>query len=273
MATSELLEAMRALGVTRMGFVSSGSVYGETGVVPTPEDAPLPLQTSLYGATKLAGEGMLQAYCHGFGFTGVVFRFVSILGERYRHGHVIDFWRALRRDPTRLRVLGDGRQEKSYLYVGDCVQGMLTALAAHTAPGDTAVYNLGTDGTVLVDDSAALIAARLGVAPAIEHTGGRRGWPGDAPRILLDCTKLRALGWAPALTIEQAIAGRWTGWRPHLETDEHHLHPRPAADLARRRRHRPAVVLPTGTRASSSPARSTSTSTCSSTRPSSATTA
>ena len=210
-ATSELLEAMRTLGVTRMGFVSSGSVYGESDIVPTPEDAPLPLQTSLYGATKLAGEGMLQAYCHGFGFTGVVFRFVSILGERYQHGHVIDFWRALRRDPTRLRVLGDGRQEKSYLYVGDCVQGMLTALAAHTAPGDTAVYNLGTDETVLVDDSAALIAARLGVAPAIEHTGGRRGWPGDAPRILLDCTKLRALGWAPALTIEQAIA-RTVDW-------------------------------------------------------------
>jgi len=108
-------------------------------------------------------------------------------------------------------VLGDGRQEKSYLYVGDCVQGMLTALAAHTAPGDTAVYNLGTDETVLVDDSAALIAARLGVAPAIEHAGGRRGWPGDAPRILLDCTKLRALGWAPALTIEQAIA-RTVDW-------------------------------------------------------------
>src|SRR5262249_50590625 len=95
-ATSELLEAMRALGVTRRGFVSSGSVYGETAVVPTPEDAPLPLQTSLYGASKLAGEGMLQAYCHGFGFTGVVFRFVSILGERYQHGHVIDFWEALR---------------------------------------------------------------------------------------------------------------------------------------------------------------------------------
>jgi UDP-glucose 4-epimerase len=122
MATSELLEAMRAAGVTRMGFASSGSVYGEPDRVPTPEDAPMPIQTSLYGASKVAGEGTLHAYCHGFGFTGVVFRFVSILGERYTHGHVIDFYRALRADPSRLRVLGDGRQRKSYIYVGDCVQ-------------------------------------------------------------------------------------------------------------------------------------------------------
>jgi UDP-glucose 4-epimerase len=214
-ATSELLEAMRDAGITRMGFASSGSIYGETTVVPTPEDAPLPVQTSLYGASKLAGEGMLQAYCHGFGFTGVVFRFVSVLGERYAHGHVIDFVRALQRDPARLRVLGDGRQEKSYLYVGDCVQGMLTAMAAHTEPGDTAVYNLGTDETVVVDESAALIAARLGAAPAIEHAGGPRGWPGDAPRILLDCARLRALGWAPTLTIEESIA-RTVDW---LERD------------------------------------------------------
>jgi UDP-glucose 4-epimerase len=210
-ATSELLEAMRDLGITRMGFASSGSVYGEPAVVPTPEDAPLPVQTSLYGASKLAAEGMLQAYCHGFGFTGVVFRFVSVLGERYGHGHVIDFHRALRADPIRLRVLGDGRQEKSYLWVGDCVEGMLTALDAHTAPGDTAVYNLGTDETVLVDASAELIAARMGAAPAIEHTGGRRGWPGDAPLILLDCAKLRRLGWRPTLSIEEAIT-RTVDW-------------------------------------------------------------
>jgi UDP-glucose 4-epimerase len=205
MATSELLEAMRDAGVTRMGFASSGSVYGEPAVVPTPEDAPLPVQTSLYGATKLAGEGMLQAYCHGFGFTGVVFRFVSILGERYTHGHVIDFYRSLRDDPTRLRVLGDGRQQKSYLYVGDCVEAILRTLAEHTEPGDTAVYNIGTDETVVVDDSAAIIANQLGATPTIEHGGGRRGWPGDSPLILLDCAKLRGLGWEPTLTIEQAI--------------------------------------------------------------------
>jgi UDP-glucose 4-epimerase len=204
-ATSCLLEAMRDARVTRIGFASSGSVYGEPDVVPTPEDAPMPLQTSLYGASKLAGEGMLQAYSHGFGFTSVVFRFVSILGERYTHGHVIDFYEALRRDPSRLRVLGDGRQEKSYVYIGDCVDAMLTAMAAHTEAGESAVYNLGTDETVVVDDSVAIIAERLGVVPEIEHTGGRRGWPGDSPLILLDCTKLRALGWQPTLSIREAI--------------------------------------------------------------------
>ncbi len=129
---------------------------------------------------------------------------------------MIDFYRSLRGDPERLRVLGDGRQEKSYLYVGDCVEGMLTAMAAHTEPGETAVYNLGTDETVVVDDSIAVIAGRLGVAPELEHTGGRRGWPGDSPLIRLDCRKLRALGWQPSLTIEQAIL-RTVDWLESAE--------------------------------------------------------
>ena len=105
-------------------------MYGEPEVFPTPEDAPFPIQTSLYGASKLAGEGLISAYAHGYGFTGLIFRFVSLLGERYTHGHVFDFYRALKRDPTRLRVLGDGRQEKSYLYVQDCVSAMLAAARA-----------------------------------------------------------------------------------------------------------------------------------------------
>ena len=155
-ATSTVLEAMRAEGVTRIGFSSTGSVYGEPEVFPTPEDAPFPLQTSLYAASKLAGEGMIGAYAHGYDFTGLIFRFVSILGERYTHGHVFDFYRALRTDPSRLRVLGDGRQEKSYLYIGDCVEAIITAVAAHEdTPGETNVYNLGTDETIVVDNSIA----------------------------------------------------------------------------------------------------------------------
>jgi len=141
----------------------------------------------------------------------VAFRFVSILGERYSHGQVIDFYRGLRADPTRLRVLGDGRQRKSYLYIGDCVEGMLTAMAAHTDPGDAAVYNLGTNETVAVDDSVAIIADRLGASRMVEHTGGKRGWPGDSPLIRLDCAKLRALGWSPTLPIDQAIV-RTVDW-------------------------------------------------------------
>jgi UDP-glucose 4-epimerase len=210
-ATATVLEAMRTVGVSKIAFASTGSIYGEPTVFPTPEDAPFPIQTSLYGASKMAGEGMVAAYCHGFGFSALVFRFVSILGERYTHGHVYDFYRALQRDPTRLAVLGDGRQEKSYLYIQDCIAAILTALSAHGRPGEFEVYNLGSDETVLLEDSLATITAHLGLSPALEYAGGARGWPGDSPLILLDCAKIRALGWAPTLTIRESIV-RTLAW-------------------------------------------------------------
>jgi len=127
-ATFNVLEAMRANGVKQIAFASTGSVYGDARVFPTPEEAPFPVQTSLYGASKLAGEGLIGAYCEGYGFRSWIFRFVSILGERYTHGHVFDFYRQLRSDPTRLRVLGNGKQRKSYLYVQDCIDAMLVAV-------------------------------------------------------------------------------------------------------------------------------------------------
>ena len=204
-ATSNVLEAMRAAGATRICFSSTGSVYGEPDVFPTPESAPFPVQTSLYAASKVAGEGLIGAYAHGYGFTGIIFRFVSLLGERYTHGHVIDFYRALKRDPSRLYVLGDGRQEKSYLYVQDCVEAMLTAAAHHGDEPGAHVYNLGTDATVAVDDSIAIITDRMGVTPDIEKEGGTRGWAGDSPLIHLDTAKIRSLGWSPTLTIGEAI--------------------------------------------------------------------
>jgi UDP-glucose 4-epimerase len=217
-ATAGVLEAMRATGVTKIGFSSTGSVYGEPEVFPTPEDAPFPIQTSLYAASKLAGEGMLGAYAHGFGFTALVFRFVSILGERYTHGHVYDFYRALKRDPSRLRVLGDGRQQKSYLYVGDCVRAMLTAVAAHESrPGELGVYNLGTDETVVVNDSIAVICEQMQVDPELEYAGGTRGWAGDSPLIHLNCSRVRGLGWAPTLTIGESIVRtlEWLSANPY----------------------------------------------------------
>lgn len=204
-ATSTVLEAMRAADVRRIAFSSTGSIYGEPEVFPTPETCPFPLQTSLYGASKLAGEGLIQAYAHGYGFTGIIFRFVSILGERYTHGHVFDFLRSLREDPSRLRVLGDGRQEKSYLYVGDCVAAMELATNRELAPGAVCVYNLGTDETIVVDESIAAITEHLGLAPELEYTGGTRGWLGDSPLIHLDCARIRALGWRPTLSIPDAI--------------------------------------------------------------------
>ncbi len=211
-ATATVLEAMRAAGVPNVAFSSTGSVYGEPEVFPTPEDAPFPVQTSLYAASKLAGEGMIGAYAHGYGFAAVALRFVSILGERYTHGHVYDFYRALKRDPTRLHVLGDGRQEKSYLYVKDCVEGILTAARAHESrPGELGVYNLGTDETVVVDDSIAIICEHMGLHPKREYTGSKRGWPGDSPLIHLECHRIRELGWAPTLSIRDAI-GRTLNW-------------------------------------------------------------
>ncbi len=215
-STSNVLEAMRATGVTRIAFSSTGSVYGEPEVFPTPEDAPFPIQTSLYGASKLAGEGLIAAYAAGYGFTGLIFRFVSILGERYTHGHVFDFFCALKRDHTRLRVLGDGRQEKSYLYVQDCIDAILLAAAHHEDRPGVEVYNLGTEETILVDDSIAAINAQLGLSPRIEHAGGRRGWIGDSPLILLNTTRIRDLGWAPSLTIAGALE-RTVSWLSESE--------------------------------------------------------
>src|SRR5271169_2912851 len=132
-ATFNVLEAMRANSIGRIAFSSTGSVYGEMAVIPTPEDASFPIQTSLYAASKLAGEGLIQAYCEGFGFEGYIFRFVSILGERYTHGHVFDFYKQLRDHPDRLKVLGDGHQRKSYLYVKDCLQAVLRVMNLETA--------------------------------------------------------------------------------------------------------------------------------------------
>jgi UDP-glucose 4-epimerase len=216
-ATATVLEAMRARGVAQIVFTSTGSVYGEPQVFPTPEDAPFPIQTSLYAASKLAGEALITAYAAGFGFTGVVCRLVSVLGERYTHGHLFDFYRALKRDPTRLTVLGDGRQEKSYVYVQDCVSALLAACERHDGDAGAHLYNVGTDETLLVDESVALICEHLSISPHTQHTGGSRGWVGDSPLIRLDTTRIRALGWKPHLTIAQAVV-RTLEW---LDANEH----------------------------------------------------
>ena len=142
-ATFNVLEAMRNNSIHKIAFSSTGSVYGVAKVIPTPEDAPFPVQTSLYGASKLAGEGLIEAYCEGFGFHAWIFRFVSILGERYPHGHVFDFYKQLRTHPGYLDVLGNGHQKKSYLYVQDCLDAIFTALEKSQDPLN--IFNLGTD--------------------------------------------------------------------------------------------------------------------------------
>lgn len=201
--TFNLLDVMRGTTARRIVFSSTGSIYGEPKVFPTPEDTPFPIQTSLYGASKLAGEGLISAFCETFGFQAWIYRFVSVLGERYTHGHVFDFFRKLRDNPHTIEVLGDGRQTKSYMYVGDCIAGMLSGLERQSSKVN--IFNLGTDETIRVNDSLALIAGRLGLSPEVRYTGGQRGWIGDSPMIHLDCSRLRTLGWAPTLSIRTSV--------------------------------------------------------------------
>ena len=202
-ATWNVVEAMREQGCKRIVFSSTGSVYGEPEIFPTPETCPFPIQTSLYAASKLAAEGLIQAYCEGFGMQAYIFRFVSILGERYTHGHVFDFYHQLAEHPDRLHVLGNGHQKKSYLYVQDCIDAILMAL--EKAQNRMNIFNLGTDEYCEVNDSIGWICQQLGLNPKLTYAGGERGWIGDSPFILLDCSRIRALGWRPRLSIKQAV--------------------------------------------------------------------
>jgi UDP-glucose 4-epimerase len=213
--TFEVLEAMRAAGVTRIAFASSSAALGEPDIWPTPENCPIPAQTSLYGASKMAGEGLLSAFCEGYGFEGYAFRFVSLLGPRYPHGHVFDFVTQLLADPTRLRVLGDGTQRKSYLHVEDCINAVLH-IAEDVRPANRdqqrcEVYHLGVPQYCEVRESARWICDEMGVQPVIEFGTGNRGWVGDNPFVFLDVTKAMRTGWSPQHSIESSIRGtvRW----------------------------------------------------------------
>jgi UDP-glucose 4-epimerase len=201
--TQNVLEAMRKAGAKEIAFASTGSVYGEASVFPTPEDAPFPVQTSIYATSKVASEGLLSSYALGFDYRTWVFRFVSILGPRYTHGHVYDFWRKLKKDPSRIEVLGNGQQQKSYLHVADCVGAMFTAVEKAREPIN--IFNLGHHDVLVVEKSVGIIARTMKVTPRIEYTGGVRGWIGDSPRIELDTKRIEALGWKTSKTIEQSV--------------------------------------------------------------------
>lgn len=202
-ATFNVLEAMRANGVKKIIFSSTGSIYGEPDIFPTPENVAFPVQTSLYGTSKLSCEGLIESYCEGFDFQGWIFRFVSILGERYTHGHVFDFYKSLLKDPDRLYVLGNGHQRKSYLYIQDCIDAIL--LAIKKAQDKVNIFNLGTSEYCEVNDSIGWITGHLGVTPQLSYEGGERGWIGDSPFIFLDCSKIRKLGWEPKVTIKDGV--------------------------------------------------------------------
>lgn len=202
-ATFNVLEAMRANNIKEIIFSSTGSIYGEAKVIPTPEDAPFPVQTSLYGASKLASEGMITAYAEGFGVKARIFRFVSILGERYSHGHIFDFMKQLAMDPERLHILGDGKQRKSYLHVEDCIAGILIGSTA--TDERIQIFNLGVDEVCEVLDSVGWIANRLKFSPRLSFSGERQGWIGDIPLIHLDTSGIQGLGWQPKRSIREAV--------------------------------------------------------------------
>ena len=200
--TWSVLEAMRIAKVNKIVFSSTGSIYGESKIIPTPENVSIPIQTSLYGASKMASEGLIQAFSEAFGIQAWIFRFVSVTGERYSHGHIFDFYKQLKAHPDYLDVLGNGTQNKSYIYVQDLIDGVLRALSFNDRVN---IFNLGTEQTCLVKDSIGIICHQLGLNPIINYGLGDRGWIGDNPTILLDITKLKAMGWYPKYSIEQGI--------------------------------------------------------------------
>ena len=204
MATYNILEAMRLSEVGRISFASSSAVYGEAGVMPTPEDYGPVMPISLYGASKLASEALITAWAGTFGAQGYIHRFANIVGPRGTHGVIFDFIHKLKRDPRRLEVLGDGNQEKSYMSAKDCVHSMLHVIGL--GEEGTALNNLGTGDTCSVSRIAEIVIEESGLeGVSIDYTGGRRGWAGDVPKTYLDVTKLLGTGFEPTAMSEQAV--------------------------------------------------------------------
>ena len=203
LVTFNVLEAMRVNNIKKIVFSSTGSIYGESQIIPTPEDSPMPIQTSLYAASKISCESMIQAYCEGFEFQSWIFRFVSVLGERYTHGHVIDFYSKLKKNPNKLHVLGNGHQQKSYIYIQDCILGMM--MGVEKANKKVNIFNLGTEEIIEVLDSIEVIKEFMNVQPEIITQNSIRGWVGDNPLILLDINEIKSLGWMPKLSVRNGI--------------------------------------------------------------------
>ena len=202
--TFNILEEMRKRKIKKIVFCSTGSIYGETKQIPTPENANFPIQTSMYGASKLACEGLLQAYSEAYNIKSYIFRFVSILGPRYSHGHVIDFFRKLNKNKNKLNILGDGNQKKSYLHVYDCIKAILKVIN-YKKNKLVNVYNLGNKNYISVKQSVRIITKYLKLKPDLIFQNSKRGWVGDVPYILLDTQKIEKLGWKAKYSIKESI--------------------------------------------------------------------
>ena len=214
--TYNILESMRlSERAKRICFASSAAALGEPSIFPTPENLSTPIQTSLYGASKMSCEGFISAFCNAFDIEGYCFRFVSLLGPRYPHGHVFDFVKKLKDDPNELNILGDGTAEKSYLHINDCIRALMMVCEEQRPAKDLQIkyeiFNLGMEEFIEVKESAKLISSELNLNPEFIFGEGKRGWVGDNPFVFLDVNKIKALGWLPEHTITQSIkeTARW----------------------------------------------------------------
>ena len=202
--TFKLLEHARLKKVKKIIFCSTGSIYGETKNIPTPENDFFPIQTSMYGASKLACEGLIQAYSEAYNIKSYIFRFVSILGPNYTHGHIVDFYNKLKKNKKVLKILGNGKQRKSYLHIYDCLNAIFKTIN-RKSKNNVNIFNLGTNEVITVVESAKIICKFMKVNPRFNFSGGERGWIGDVPHIKLNISKILKTGWRPKYTIKQSI--------------------------------------------------------------------
>lgn len=203
-ATWNVLEGMRALGIKDILFASSATVYGDVPAEPLSESFGPLLPISLYGAGKLACEGLISAYSQVYGIHGLIFRFANVVGARMGHGVIYDFIQKLRRNPRELEILGDGKQEKPFFLVEDCIDGMTTAYQRSKTLSD--VFNLGCESYSTVDNIARTVIKEAGLKDvSLRYTGGKRGWPGDVPVVHFDVSKMKKLGWKAHHTSDEAV--------------------------------------------------------------------
>jgi len=203
-ATYNLLDVMRLKNVKKIVFSSSSTVYGEATLMPLPENYGPLLPISVYGAAKLASEGLISSFCHTFDMQAWIFRFANVVGSRCTHGVIFDFINKLKKNPKELEILGNGKQKKSYLYVTDCVDGMLYGF--ENAKDQINLFNLGSDGATEVNRIAEMVVDEMKLRDVrFKYTGGERGWKGDVPRFQFDISKIKKLGWKPKYDSDDAV--------------------------------------------------------------------
>lgn len=202
-ATHNVLEAMRANDVKKIVFASTSTVYGNAKKIPTPETYSPLEPISLYGASKLACEALISAYCHTFGMQAWIFRLANIIGSKSNHGILPDFIQKLKTDPLELEILGNGEQNKSYLHIEDCVAAILQSF--EKADEKINILNIGSEDQIKVRKIANIVCKIMKLNPEYTFTGGREGWKGDVPNMMLDISKIKSLGWRPEYTSEEAV--------------------------------------------------------------------